>query len=169
MTPQHNAAAPVQRTWPHTITSVEALQCTVHLANFKDGSISKMPFDVRSLVRDALWSSCVRKTCACFCNPPCELENNKGQKEKKKQRKQRKANTSSEKKNLLFSLSNNFRKRTYAFFPLDSVKEKGEKMVQRADGANKHAVETTVSLVVTQKKVFIPDSQCIFPEIKCEK
>lgn len=93
----------------------------------------------------------------------------KGRKKKKKQRKQRKANTSSEKKKLLFSLSNNFRKRTYAFFPLDSVKEKGEKMVQRADGANKHAVETTVSLVVTQKKVFIPDSQCIFPEIKCEK
>lgn len=97
MVPQQNAAVPVQGTWPHTITNVEALQYTAHLANFKDGSKSKMPFDVRSLVRDALWSSCVRKTCACFCNLPCELENNKRRREKK-QRKQK----------LLFSLSNNF-------------------------------------------------------------
>ena len=93
----------------------------------------------------------------------------KGRKKKKSKENRGRPTQVLRKKKLLFSLSNNFRKRTYAFFPLDSVKEKGEKMVQRADGANKHAVETTVSLVVTQKKVFIPDSQCIFPEIKCEK
>lgn len=155
MVPQQNAAVPVQRTWPHTIISVEALQCTVHLANFKDGTKSKMPFDVRSLVRDALWSSCVRKTCACFCNPPCELKNNKRRWEKKQENRGRPTQVLRKIK-LLFSLSNNF-----TWF--------GQRK-RRENGAEGGWSEQTRSGDYCQPCSHT-EKRCLFqtPEIKCEK
>lgn len=141
--------ATVQKLWPWTITNVDPLMFTAvaHWRSFFDGSISKMPFDVRLLVSDALWSFYLA-----FVRPlhvsisslrSCLLENKTKHWIKGKENKR--SLPQGVRESCWWQCMQLFQEWECAFFSLLSRagKWKGKIIVQRVDKMNEHTVSRT--------------------------